>query len=171
MTAQGRSSTPRKSCRGFDGSRAEWGAIVPAGLRPGGAGVSPAGTRENSPPYQRWVSGSPSIPSPVGAKERSRPQGSFVPGGTRFVFWPLFPGINPWAIVFRPPGWGSRRGRFFGLGANHCFLSPAGLGRSGGKRFLRNSPFLRQHAGVKKRLLMVELRCHRDVRDEVGSSE
>ena len=37
------------------------------------------------------------------------------------------------------------------------YLSPSGLGWSGGKRFLRNSTFLRQHAGVKKRLLMVEL--------------
>jgi hypothetical protein len=121
-------------------------SFVPAGLRPGGAGVSPAGTIENSPPFQRWVLGSPSIPSPVGAKERSRPQGSFVPDGTRLVFWPLFPGINPWAILFRPLGW------------------------SGGKRFLRDSTFLRQHAGVKKRLLVVELYRRRDSQDEVASS-
>jgi hypothetical protein len=34
------------------------------------------------------------------------------------------------------------------------FLSPFGLGWPDGKRFLRNSTFLRQHVGVKKRLLM-----------------
>ena len=40
-----------------------------------------------------------------------------------------------------------------------------------GKDFLRNSTFLRQHGGVKKRLLMVEVYHRRDVQDEVVSSQ
>ena len=79
----------------------------------------PAGTPENSPPFQRWETMFGKAESPGGAKdvcasktcdpENARSfemahQFSFVPDGTRFGFRSCYPPINRWAIVFRPAG-------------------------------------------------------------------
>ena len=79
---------------------------------------SPAGTFENSPPFQRWESMFGEAQSPGGAKEGHAldfvvpqnpvvwdvPRFSFVPYGTHFVSRSFYPPINRWAIFSRPCG-------------------------------------------------------------------
>ncbi len=87
-------------------------ANFPAGRAVGSALVvlhmcqdSPAGTGDDSPPFQRWVR-MPEPPKPHrGERKPPRPLAhSLVPDGTALVCGPGSPAINRWAMDFRPAG-------------------------------------------------------------------
>src|SRR5437899_2229640 len=72
---------------------------------PGAKTASPAGTTDDSPPFQRWATDSQTQPSPTGAKDIVWRDARVLSSLTGLVS-PLSgnPAINRWAIVFRPAG-------------------------------------------------------------------
>ena len=74
---------------------------------------SPAGTIDNSPPFQRWVLRPEIASSPVGAKESRRPAPGVLSSltGLALLSCSCSPAMNRWAIGCRPSGWGGRADR------------------------------------------------------------
>ena len=91
------------------GQRVVGTAVLPVPSVP----AQPARARDNSPAFQRWVSGGREDKSRQG---RQKPDGSFqksaVPRGTWRVVWSLFPALQRWAIFGRPCGTGEPVGFF-----------------------------------------------------------
>ena len=64
----------------------------------------PEGMKENSPPFQWWVSGHPDVSSPGGAAEWLAATSSFAPGGAWGGFKFAVPPLKWWAIIACPCG-------------------------------------------------------------------
>ena len=65
----------------------------------------PGGMNENSPPFQRWMSGRSKASSPGGTEELTLGRLSFAPGGAReMAFEPRHPPLEWWAMIGCPSG-------------------------------------------------------------------